>query len=402
MLKSILDYRFRTNPEYELVPLDRLAPEQRKTLRHLANNPDFYGILSPRKGGWNNIKAVSRGTALLLLTLTDPRGIPAHARRRLADQYNLMLARLVLDGLLEMSREGRFVCGPEAYHLIYDDSPWNSTKGVLARLAREALEYAQALEVEDPCLLSGRLYSYNRVPLSPLWERRFPGRAFVVRYLDLENGGTNRRLLGDSWEETKLRSPPDAWFRWKARSNRTSEPKPQRTYKLYLSPRPEFVREAFRALVRVLAEVPAQHFKIANDAVGLLRPDKMVIYFWNFENLNEAAKRIVKRLNGCPVQGVPFTAGISQDGLLSWGIDPAPENYAVTLREWESWRLWTTNLLATALLAAKRAKTNGIEPWRFATARLRLEGVDTDTWASIDCFKRPTSLAGELPCLQIL
>ncbi|PWT85761.1 MAG: hypothetical protein C5B58_02520, partial [Acidobacteria bacterium] len=273
------------------------------------------------------------------------------------------------------------------------DSPSDCTKGVLERLAQEALEYAQALEVDDPCLLSGRLYSYNRVPLSPLWERRLPGRASIVRYLDLENGGANRRLLGDSWKEMQT-SPLDGWFRWEAQCTPASEMELRRTYKLYVSPRPEFVREAFRALIHVLAEVPAQHFKIANDAVGLLRPDKIVVYFWNFENLNEAATRIAKRLSGCPVQGVPFTAGISQDGLLSWGIDPAPESDAVTLREWESWRLWATNRLAIALLTAKRAKTNGIEPWRFATARLRLEGVDTNTWASIDCFGGPISLAG--------
>jgi hypothetical protein len=393
VLKSILDYRFRTNPEYELVPRDRLTPEQSKALRHLADNPDFYGILIPRKDSRNHIKVVSRGTALLLVTLTHPGWVPAYARRRPADQCNLLLTRLVLDGLLEISREGRFVCGSEAYDLIYNDSPSNSTKGVLARLAQEALEYAQALDVDDPRLLSGKLYCYNHVPLSPLWERRLPGRAVVLRYLDLENGGTNRRLLGDSWKETKT-SPLDTWFRWEARCTRALKGELRGMYKLYLSPRPEFVREAFRALVHVLADVPAQHFKIANDAVGLLRPDKIVIYFWNFENLREAATRIATHLAGCPVQGVPFTAGISPDGLLSWGIDPVPENDPVTFGKWASWRLWVADRLATAVLVAKRTKTNGIEPWRFATARLRLEGVDTNTWASIDRIERAISFAG--------
>jgi hypothetical protein len=393
-LKSIVDYTFRTNPEYELVPFDRLAPEQRKTLRHLANDPDFYGILTPQQGGRHNIKAVSWGTARLLLTLADPGRIPAYARRRPADQCNLMLARLVLDGLLEISREGRFVCGSEAYDLIYDASPANSTQGVLIRLAQEALEYAQALDMEDCGLLSARLYFYNGVPVSPLWKRRFPGRETVARYLDLENRGANRRTLGGAWKEMKPTSPLDVWFRWEAPYNRALKAELPRTYKLYLSPRPEFVREAFRALVHVLADVRAQHFKIANDAVGLLRPDKMVIYFWDFETLNEAATRIATRLAGCPVQGVPFTAAITQDGLLSWGIDPAPKNGSATSLEWESWRLRITNRLATALSAAKRAKTNGLEPWRFALQRLRLEGVDTDTWTPADCFDHPTSLAG--------
>jgi hypothetical protein len=393
-LKSILDSTFRTNPEYEQVSLDRLAPEQRKTLRHLTRDPDCYGVLIPRKGSRRESKVVSRETAPILLTLTDAGRIPAYARSLPANQCNLILARLVLDGLLEMLHEGRFVCGPEAYDLIYDASPSNVTQGFLTRLAQEALEYAEALDVEDTDLLSARLYFYNRVPLSPLWKRRFPEREFVARYLDLENRGANRRLLGDSWEEMKLTSPLDVWFRWEARCDRALMMELRRMYKLYLSPRPEFVREAFRALVHVLADVRAHHFKIANNAVNLLRPDKIVIYFWTFENLNEAATLIATRLAGCPVQGVPFTAGITQDGLLSWGIDPAADNSHATSPRWESWRLWTTNRLATGLLAAKRAKTNGLEPWRFALERLHLEGIDTDTWAPVDCFERPTSLAG--------
>ena len=393
-LKSVLDYTFRTNPEYEQVSFDRLAPEHRKTWRHLTSDPDFYGVLIHRKGSRRSIKGVSRETALLLSTLTDPGRVPAYVRRLPANRCNLMLARLVLDGLLEIFHEGRFVCGSDAYDLIYDARPSNSTQGVLVRLAQEALEYAQTLDMEDSCLLSARLYFYNRVPLSPLWKRRFPAREAVARYLDIENRGANRRFLGDSWEELKLMSPLDVWFRWQSRCDRALKMELRRTYKLYLSPRPEFVREAFRALVDVLPDVHAHHFKIANNAVNLLRPDKIVIYFRNFETLNEAATRIARDLVGCPVQGVPFTAGITQDGLLSWGIDPAPENSPATSLEWESWRLWTTNRLASALLAAKRAKTNGLEPWRFALERLRLEGVDTDTWTPVDCFERPTSLGG--------
>jgi hypothetical protein len=266
-------------------------------------------------------------------------------------------------------------------------TPWSCAHGVLAQLTREALEYAQALDVEDPCLLSVRLYFYNRVPLSNRWKRRFPERETVARYLDLEDRGANRRLLSDSWEEVKLTSPLDVWFRWQTRCDRALKTELRRTYKLYLSPRPESVREAFRALVDVLADVPAHHFKIANNAVSLLRPDKIVIYFSNFETLNEAARRIATRLTGCPVQGVPFTAEVTQDGLLSWGIDPVPENSPVTLREWESWRLWITNRLAVAFLAAKGVKSKGLQPWRFALERLRLQGVDTNTWTPAECFE---------------
>jgi hypothetical protein len=107
----------------------------------------------------------------------------------------------------------------------------------------------------------------------------------------------------------------------------------------------------------------------------LLRPDKLVAYYPSFERLAAAADAVAGRLAGTPAQGVPFTAEIAGGGLLSWGVDPPPEG------SWsggESWRLWLTHRLATALLAGKQA--TGVEPWRFALERLRLEGVDTDSW----------------------
>jgi hypothetical protein len=78
---------------------------------------------------------------------------------------------------------------------------------------------------------------------------------------------------------------------------------------------------------------------------------------------------------------VPFTAEIAGGGLLSWGVDPPP---AVGLGPAAgegrmSWRLWLTHRLARALIAAVAA-AEAMEPWRFAIERLRLEGIDTDSW----------------------
>src|SRR5262249_37010069 len=152
-----------------------------------------------------------------------------------------------------------------------------------------------------------------------------------------------------------------------------SHPGQAKVYKLYVSPRPEFMPEAFRAVLQELAESPAHHFKIGDDVAGLLRADKLIAYFSNFEALEEAARRIGARLHGCAAQGVPFSAGLGEDGLLSWGIDPPPERGTLSWQERPSWRLWVTNRLATAILAAKKVWRNGgPEPWRFALERLRL------------------------------
>jgi hypothetical protein len=72
--------------------------------------------------------------------------------------------------------------------------------------------------------------------------------------------------------------------------------------------------------------------------------------------------------------------------LLSWGIDPPPEEQALPWLIRESWRLWVTNRLAVALIASSTEDTANLEPWRFALRRLQLEGVDTRSWtpASVD------------------
>jgi hypothetical protein len=145
-----------------------------------------------------------------------------------------------------------------------------------------------------------------------------------------------------------------------------------------VSPLPEALAESFGAVLEALAAGRASHFKVGADAVGLLRPDKIVAYFPSFERLAEAAEVVTRRLDGAAAHGVPFTSEIGGAGLISWGVDPAKEEAA--WGEAESWRQWLTNRLARALLSARASGAAGIEPWRFAVDRLRLEGVDTDTW----------------------
>jgi hypothetical protein len=120
---------------------------------------------------------------------------------------------------------------------------------------------------------------------------------------------------------------------------------------------------------------------VGNDAASLLRPDKIVLYFPDLENVITAAQRLAGKLAGCPAQGVPFTAELAgSDGLVSYGIDPPRPEFALAWQERESWRLWLTNRLAVALLDARR---NGgqFQPWQYAMARLAIDGVDPLTWA---------------------
>ena len=94
-------------------------------------------------------------------------------------------------------------------------------------------------------------------------------------------------------------------------------------------------------------------FKIGDDAGGLLRPDKMVAYFGAREELDDVGAALRARLAGCPAHGVPFTAGLGDDGLLSWGLDPPESERALSWLGRESWRLWLAAKLGAAIAFAK-------------------------------------------------
>jgi hypothetical protein len=193
-------------------------------------------------------------------------------------------------------------------------------------------------------------------------------------------------LTGSPSMPTPYGLPPspsrEGWRMWRRHDRRRERgTTPGVTYKLYVSPVPAAIEEAFAETVEAVALAGGRNFKVGRDVHGLLRPDKPVAYFDEFEQLCSAAERLRTTLDGCAAHGVPFTAELAGNALLSWGIDPPAHLHSLTWSpESESWRLWITNRLAGALISAKASHPASIEPWRFALKRLRFDGVDTDTW----------------------
>lgn len=382
-LRSILDADFRANLRYEPVQFERLHAEQIDALGEIPKDPELYGILRPREGAVLPVKSVCRDTARLFIRLQAPGRIPEDVRNEFGERCNQAIAELVLDGVLEIESEGAFVCGSQAAARLYDDESEYVARGLLARLSLEALRYAQSLDIDDGMKLSARLYFYNRVPVSPRWMEEYPSAEAVAAHLGLNDGSLGR--FDWDWFVVPSAPPFDGWVSWQSKSARTPL-RAKATYKLYVSPQCDYIKDTFREVVAALPESRARGFKIGRDVYGLLRPDKMVVYFETLEGLHETAEILTRRLGGCPAQGVPFSAQIGDGGLLSWGVDPPAEERSMAGPERESWRLWLTNRLATALLTAKRERVPGTEPWRFALERLRLEGVDMETWTPDDAL----------------
>jgi hypothetical protein len=370
---ELQDRTFRLNPAYRFVARDALTAAQLRHFGVTALESGYAGVLMPA-GTALPAKAVCASTAALVLGLRRPRRLPPAARASLDADGN-DLARLVLDSVLELKCGDRFATGVAASELLAFTRAAAAPSTRIAQLSRAALDCASALPIDSPVVLAARLYCFNSVPASPAWAQRLQTRTDVARFLGIGRGQVCGRLLATDWAAPGDPAQHPNWLSWRAR-----RPGAQRaSWKLYLSVAIADLPQAFAQAVNVATELALPGFKIGCDLHGLQRPDKCVLYVNSREQLRELGARLSRRLRGARAQGTPFSAAIDADGTLSWGIDPQPR---AGEPDSASWRRWLTDRLATALLAARRARAGArvVDAPQFALARLRLDGIDTDRW----------------------
>lgn len=353
---------FRANRRYELVVADRLSAPERAELA--GQGDGVYGVLRPRRGAPLDVLAVSPDTALLFLTLREPGPLPRYVGQGAGASD--AVRRLVLDGVLEVREPaGEFLSGVGAAGLLALRTPRGGS-GRIAELSLAAVQYGQQLRALPEAALAQRLYAYGRRPLSPELAAGFPDAAAVSAKL-----GADR--IDPRWAALPGDGVP--WLRWRIRIVGGGVEGALAPYKLYVSPAVEAVGEVFRTVAGVLATARGvTALKVGRDLAGLCRPDKLLAYFARLGDLQEAAARLVPELAGCPAHGVPFTAAATADGLLSWGQDP-PSDRVPT-----SWRMWVSEQLAGCLARPAGPEGGGVEPWQAALERLRLSGIDPDSW----------------------
>lgn len=366
---SLAEIRFRSSPLIELKPFAGLGPGQREQFRDLESDPDFYGLFIPKPPLTITLKSAARQTAVLFQSLATPARIE---RSLLEDGESAAdLVDLVLDGILEIENGDGFVSGADALSIIGE-----SVREAGGTLAQNALSHAQELETNDPQTLAMALYHYHQIPLSPFWKTRFASARAILAHVGADRGAL-RALLERNWT---FSGDTSAWLSWTSVVAPVRHDHERATYKLYVSPRPERIRDALEVLVRVLTDTPAS-FKMGSSAAGLLRSDKLVAYFATREQLDEAASMMRRELAGCDAHGVPFTAPLDESGLLSWGVDPPETERLLRWLQRSSWRLWIAQRLGGAMAVAKSARTpTAVAPRRFAVARVQRLGVDVETW----------------------
>jgi hypothetical protein len=383
-LKQILGAEFRANPAYELVEWEQLSPAEHAALPGAHTDRDFFGLLRPAAESGLSVKAVGKDTALLFYTLQRPGRLPAYVLRAADDRVDVQIAQLVLDGVLQIGVDGGFVSGAAAHDLIHRPREPMENLSRIAQISMDAVEFGQRLPVSDALTLSAQMYFFNRVPVTPRLRQRLGDASALGRFTGIDSGPL-AKALKSGWKESDFTHAKDAWRRWTLRDVGYRGPQNSYGYKIYVSPALESVPEVLPTIAEVFADKRVRHFKVGADLANLCRPDKIVGYLDDFEHVDDVGRMLAARLSGVLVHGVPFTADLSRDGLVSWGMDPH-QRPIVEGQGNVSWRLWITHRLASALLQARATAHAEVDAVRFALERLRLEGIDTDTWTPLpDC-----------------
>ena len=359
--------RFRANPAYTALPFNRLSAADRQAVSGQQVAADAYGVLLPATGSGLAPFIVGQDTALLFLTLHAPGPAPDYVA---ADPHGAgfrALKQLILDGVLEIEGPQGFVSGMDALAVLGLESL--TSRGALAELSVAAIRYAAALPGADAPTLAQKLYTYNRRPITQRLRDLLPTRAKVAQHLGLD--GANGSIPGSAW------LPADStefWLHFSAR--RPARNAGGISCKLYVGIAMEELSDCFAEIADALGRGGASQFKVAAELSGLMRPDKLVAYFSSKDDLLAAVQWLTPIVAERRIHAAPFTSDIAGGGLLSWGIDPAAGIGGMK----SSWRQSICERLAMALVTSRTSRKPSPEPWRFALERLRLDGIDPETF----------------------
>ncbi|MCH9649447.1 MAG: hypothetical protein K0U98_14490 [Deltaproteobacteria bacterium] len=385
MTESFLDrvlrpHVFRTSPSCELVVVDRLTAEEKRLWGDQLEGLSSYGVLRSKAGG--EARAIDRDLALLLFTLQLPGPLPTFLCREMEPKVLLRWIRgLLAAGILELEMDGCFLNSEEALACFEDTqqepAPMPTEPRLPARLkdiSRAALVSASTLPDATSKKRARWLYGYHRQPVTPYWRAKLQTQEQIQEWLGL-NGEPGLRLDG-----LGKRLIERGWASWDfvERPRPGSEP----TFKLYVSPRAKDLPVALAGLSEILGPLDAFHLKVGCDLPNILRADKLMLYFATFEAMATAAERLQSRFGDLEPQGVPFTAEIGLEGLLSWGGDPPLSRHWSPEPTRRSWRQWITERLAEAFDEVDSlGGSESFPAWRRVTDLLALEGINTETWS---------------------
>ncbi|MEO6720345.1 MAG: hypothetical protein ABIN67_08260 [Ferruginibacter sp.] len=387
-LNFLSQLTFRSNPEYQLVESGNLNRPEQEALAGLLHDAEVFGIFKPSPPNNDaSYKLAYKEVALLFYSLQQPGKLPLYMRNSFDDDINNTLAKLVMEGIMQISSGEHFVSGTKAQDILYERKSVvsNNIATGIAQQSASAIQYALHLNELDSRSLGIRLYCYNTAPLIPESSNAFSSTEEVENFLGV---GKNDPFAWEILKHWDKHAPTEKykWIAWNRKKNTKPHPTQHSIFKIYISPVLSSFPDVFVKSVRVLTRSKAFSFKTGTDRHGLLRPDKFVVYFYSFDDLIEASDMLKDALKDYEAQGVPFTAQLDDKGMISWGIDPA-EKEVLENFEGGSWRAGVTEKLGAAVVQAKADGLTKDKAMEYILNKISLEGIDPFNWIPIQKTK---------------
>lgn len=370
----------RANPRVRFASASSLRRRGWRDEARPGGAPRFIGAVHAPGAPWLGVRAIDALAHHLFAALRVPSVLSPALRRRLGPRFAREIARLVLDGILEIETPDGFAHGADALRDVFARPlPKTVIEWDNARLSEAALAYGARLAVNDVRDLAERLYCYHRIPADARWRRTFASPELVERFLGVQSGSSVRTLLDRHWRKAAPSNRDHHWSFWHSATRRAPRARGAAKYKVFVSPLPVYAPAALRIVIDVLSARGAPPFKFGVGTFGLLRPDKIVAYFADRRSALACASALFDALGGIPAHGVPFSAGVASSGIVSWGLDPDAAPLPLADRGGESWRTWITARAARALLIARHGH-GAVDIVSFVRHRLWLDGIDVDRW----------------------
>lgn len=384
----ITDQKFRPGTAYRLLEWNQLDDARKRLLAALQDESELYGIFEPvdRTGG-HVAKTAYQEAALLYLHLQQCSTLPHYLSLQDPRQINERIATLVLDGIIEMEWDGKFVSGTGAVSCIYGETmnAWSHLPNYLSELSYNAIYYTWSLQDKDYTSLTSRLYSFNTTPLDASQKTLFYKKHSVTDFIFSQCKEEVKLTMNDNWNLDAAKNTK-AWISWNRNHTDENYSETYTVYKLYISPLLDELPGVFAKSLPIITNSQAFSFKVGATLQGLLRPDKMVVYFFSENAMLKTASLIMEKITGHTPQGVPFSFQLDSTGLLSSGEDSL--DGGTNNADGESWRAEITSQLARLLVQSATDHLSWNQTLDFIHAMMEQKGIDTRCWNIADRSKR--------------
>ncbi len=381
--RLLLTEEFRPGLLYKLVEWNHAEQFVIELLTDLNNDPGLYGVFVPDKNlPGLTVKVAEKEVAMLYFHLHHFNTLPHYFIASNAANKNETIARLVLDGIIEIKWKGNFVSGTAATTAVLGGYVFDDTAvpSLLSALSLQAIHYVWMQHNQDLKSLAAKMYTFNTIPWDAAMRNSFAAKHNTREFLFGKNNAVLEKHLDKKWIAVSS-SEKNGWFSW-ARPPENDTGFIQ-THKLFISPLMDDFPAVIAKSIPIINASAAINFKTGSNILGLLRPDKMVVYFMSEALLLQTAALLEKELEGCRVQGVPFSSQLDKNGLLSYGIDP-PVSEVLDAIEGGSWRTTITDKLALAILHTKRDGLSWQQSLDFIKAFLISDSIDPNKWMIVN------------------